>query len=338
MTTRTTFPIALGLCALLAFPLSAAAELTCTVEKPCVMRAGSVAPPGTPWAKIVRKLKSRIQKKTGGRIKVKAFLGQALGGEKSIVRRCKKGTLEMIGVSTGALATAVPELNAYELPYLVSSLKQADKVMDATFDQANEILKANGFLLYFWSENGFRNFATKDGFVKKPSDLKGMKMRAQESFVHTEMYKVLGAKPNPIPVAQVAEDLANGVVSGYDNTLLYSFAAQWHKNIKYVTESDHIYQPAVIAYNKAWFDQLPADLQAILLEDQARQTKLGRKRIRATNKQFRALMEKEGIQFYRPSAAERAKMAATTKKVYSTFRSRVGAAGGKLLDAILKAR
>ncbi len=316
----------------------ASAQTTCTAEKPCLLRVGSVAPPGTPWAKIVIKLKRRIAKKTEGRIKVKTFLGQSLGDEKSIVRRCHKGTLEMIGVSTGALATIVPELNAYELPYLLETFSQADKVMDSTYKTAQSIMAKKGFHLYYWSENGFRAFATKDRFVKKPGDLSGMKMRAQQSFVHTSMYKALGAKPNPIPVAQVAENLANNLVSGYDNSLLYAYAAQWYKSIKYVTLSNHIYQPAIIAYNKAWLDKMPADLKAILLADVARQTKLGRKRIRATNRQFKGLMEKEGVQFYTPSGGERGRMAAATKSVYNKFRSRVGGDGSKLLDEILKAR
>ena len=326
--------LALGL----VLPAQDAAAQKCTVEKPCLLRIGSVAPPGTPWAKIVTKLKRKIAKKSGGRIKVKAFLGQALGGEKSIVRRCTKGTLEMIGVSTGALATLVPELNAYELPYLVETHEQADRVLDSTYAQASEIMAKKGIHLYYWSENGFRAFGTKDGFVKKPGDLKGVKMRAQESFVHTQMYKELGANPNPIPVAQVAEDLANGVVSGYDNSLLYSYAAQWYKSIKYVTLSRHIHQPAVIAYNKAWLDGIDADLREILLADVERSTKLGRKRIRATNRQFQGLMEKEGIQFYTPTAGERSVMASATKAVYDKFRKRVGADGSALLDAILKAR
>jgi len=323
---------------LLSITPETASALECTKEKPCVLRIGSVAPPGTPWAKIVIKMKRRIAKKSDGRLKVKAFLGQALGDEKSIVRRCHKGTLELIGVSTGALATIVPELNAYELPYLLNNFRQADKVMDATYNTAKRIMAKKGFLLYHWSENGFRAFATKDRFVKKPGDLSGMKMRAQESFVHTAMYKALGAKPNPIPVAQVAEDLANNVVSGYDNSLLYAYAAQWYKSIKYVTVSNHIYQPAIIAYNKSWVDSLPADLQTLVLEDVERQPKLGRKRIRATNRQFKGLMEKEGVLFYEPSGGERSKMAGATKSVYGKFRSRAGADGSKLLDEILKAR
>ena len=315
-----------GLCLLLAAPTAGAQEYT--------LRMGSVAPPGTPWAKIVIKLKRRIEKKSGGRIKVKTFLGNQLGNEQSIVERCKKGTLEMIGVSTGSLGTAVPELAAYELPYLFKSFKQADKVMDATYETAKSILADRGFVLYFWSENGFRDFATKHKFVKEPSDLKGVKMRAQESFVHAEMYKALGAKPNPIPVSQVAEDLANGVVSGYDNTWLYSYAAQWHKSMKYLTESHHIYQPAVIAYNKVWFDKLPKDLQELLMEGVKKQTKIGRRQIRATNNAFRGLIERDGVQFYTPTAAERAAMKRATSGVKAKFRKRTGPAGKRLLNEI----
>ena len=333
MTSVTTFRSTLILLLALAMAVPASAQ-----EPQFTLRIGSVAPSGTPWFKIVKKIKRRIKKKAGDRIKIKTFLGNSLGGEKSIVRRVQKGQLEMFGVSTGALATVIPELNAYELPYLFDSYAQADKALDATYELAAEIMAAKGFKLYFWSENGFRDFATKETFVRTPSDLAGMKMRAQESFVHIGMYKKLGAKPNAIPVPQVAEDLANGVVTGYDNTWLYSFAAQWYKHVKYVTESNHIYQPAVIAYNKKWFDKLPADLQAILMENVKKYTKTGRKKIRAMNGSLRAMFEQDGVQFYTPTKAQRAQMKAKTKAVYSTFRSRAGAKGTALLDAIIKAK
>lgn len=302
------------------------------------LRVGTVAPQGTPWFKIVKRMKRRVEKGSNGRIKVKIFAGQSMGGEKSIVRRLKKGTLEMVGVSTGAMATIVPELNAYELPYLFKSFRQADKVLDATKGDAAALMAKKGIKLYIWSENGFRDFAAKDKFIRTPSDLKGMKMRAQESFVHTSMYKALGAKPNPIAVPNVPESLANGVVSGYDNTLLYSFAAQWHKRIKYLTVSNHIYQPAVIAYNKKWFNRLPLDLQTLLMADAEKETKKGRMRIRAMNARLQGMFEKDGVKFYKPNNGERSKMQAATKSVYNAFRKRAGASGSKLLDAILRAR
>ena len=302
------------------------------------LKAGSVAPQGTPWHKIMVRIKKRAEKKTDGRLKVKMYLGQALGGEKSIVKRCQGGTIGLVGVSAGALATVVPELNAYEIPYLFDSFKQADKVMAATRDVASAIMAEKGFVLYMWSENGFRDFANSDKFVKVPSDMRGMKMRSQQSFVHTEMYKSLGATPNPIAVPNVPESLANKVVKGYDNTPLYSYAAQWYKYIKYVTQSRHIYQPAVIAYCKKWFDTLPADIQEILMLNRDKDTRKGLKSIRAMNQQIVGKMKAEGVEFYKPSAAERNAMKKATSGVEAKFRSRTGASGSRLMDAILKAR
>ena len=315
---------------LVAFVLPASAQ-----EK---VKIASVAPTGTPWAKIVQRLKKDIEKKTDKYYKVRVYLGQKLGDEMKLVSKCQQGKLQMIGVSTGAIASVVPELNAYELPYLFNSYAQADKALDATFATAEQILADAGFTLYFWSENGYRDFATKQTFVRGPSDLKGMKMRAQESFVHTSMYKALGAIPNTIPVSQVAEDLANNVVSGYDNTWLYSHAAQWTKHVKYITLSHHIYQPAVILYNKAWLDAQPPEKKAVLLAKQKKHTKKGREMIRALASELRGSMEADGLKFHEPTAGERAKMISATKSVYDTFRKRVGARGSALLDEIMKNR
>ena len=302
------------------------------------LKAGSVAPQGTPWHKIMVRIKKRVEKKTDKRLRVKMYLGQALGGEKSIVKRCQGGSIGLIGVSAGALATVVPELNAYEIPYLFDSFRQADKVLAATRDLAAEYMAAKGFVLYMWSENGFRDFGTADKFVKTPGDMRGMKMRSQQSFVHTEMYKALGANPNPIAVPNVPESLANAVVKVYDNTPLYSYAAQWYKYIKYVTESHHIYQPAVIAYCKKWFDSVPADIQEILMLNRDKDTRKGLKAIRAMNQQIIGKMKAEGVEFYKPSPADRSAMKKATSGVEAKFRKRTGASGSRLMDAILKAR
>ena len=142
---------------LIALALTVPASVRTKVHPPHWLRC----PSGTPWFKIVKKIKRRI-KESSDRLKIKTYLGNSLGGEKVVVRRVQQGNMEMFGVSTGALAAVIPELNAYELPYLFDSYAQADKALDATYDLASEIMAAKGFKLYFWSENGFRDFATKE--------------------------------------------------------------------------------------------------------------------------------------------------------------------------------
>lgn len=302
------------------------------------LRIGTVAPEGTPWSELLKRIKKRVEKESGGRIKVKIYLGGQLGSEESLVRRVQQGTLEMVGVSTGAMAVAVEELHLLELPFLFENYRQVDHVLDTVlYEPMKEILAKKGFVLYEWAENGWRHWATKDRFLKAPGDFKGLKMRSQPSFVHVEMYNALGASPSPIAVPEVPSALQNGVVLGYDNSLLFAYAAQWYQGVRKLTISEHIYQPAVVVYNKAWFDKLPADLQALLTSNIAEDTKVGRDWVRKLNKPLVENYKKAGVEFYKLTPDERAALARVTRPVWDTFRKRVPQAS-RLLDQVLEAK
>jgi TRAP-type C4-dicarboxylate transport system substrate-binding protein len=301
-----------------------------------VLSMGTVATKGTPWSKQLEDMKKRIEKASNGRIKVKLFFGTA-GGEKAIARQVKNGQLQGAGITLGALATLVPEMNVFELPYLFDSYAQADAIIDGyLFKPTEEILQAYGFQLYIFSENGYRDFATADRCIRKPADLGGLKMRAQESWVHEETYRAFGGNPVRIPVPETLEALNTGNVQGFDNTVLYAFAASWHQAVKYWTRSGHIYQPAVLVYNKDWFDKLPKDLQELLLAEREAETVRGRKLIRAIEPKLVDNLKAAKIEICELSAAERGEFVKRVKPVYDKFRKEGGKRGVELLDLVLK--
>lgn len=319
--------------------LPAAASATeCTVEEPCVLRIATIAPDNTPWADQLQSMEARIEDESGGRINVRVFLAQS-DGENSLARQCKDGSIEAIGVSTGAIANLVPELGVFELPFLFDSTEQADAVIDNhLFEPVEQILAENDFQLYVFSENGFRNFATSNGtIIHAPEDLGALQMRSQESWIHEEMYRALGGNPVTIPATEVTTALSSGNVDGFDNTPLFSMAAGWYTFIDTWTVSNHIYQPAVVVYNKAWFDGLPADLQAILLSNREAETRSGRRAIRSLTPLLIANLSAAGIEVYEMTATERAAFASRTSGVYDMFRQRVPE-GAHLLDLILANR
>lgn len=269
------------------------------------MKIASVAPAGTPWADGLNKFKANVEAGSGGKVKVRVFAGGVLGDENETVLSTQRGQIQAVGASTGALASLIPELNVLELPRLFKSAKEADHILDnvvlATMEAA---FKSRGLILGFWSENGYRSFGTTFGFVKTPSDLKGKKMRSQENAVHLEMYRVMGASPVPIPTTEVLTSLQTGVVEGYDNTLLFAQAAQWMSATKFFTQTKHIYQPAAIAVNKAWFEGLPADIQAIILSARTQLMLDMRKQIRALDPILVQNLPSMNVQVYTPTATE----------------------------------
>jgi len=302
------------------------------------LNLGTVAPKNTPWGRQLDSMKKRIEKESNGRIRVRLFMGTA-GGEVSIVRQTKRGELQAAGVSTGAVASLVPEMNVFELPYLFKDGAEADRIIDGhLFKPVSEILAENGFELYLFSENGFRNFATKGKCITDPKDLGDLKMRAQESWVHEETYRALGGNPVRIAVPETLSAIQSNNVQGFDNTPLFAFAASWHQGIDHWTLSDHIYQPAVIVYSKEWFDKLPKDLQEVLLADRQKETDTGRDLVRKLHPKLVQNLEASNIKVCPVTAAQRAAFADKTKSVHALFRQRVGKKGANLLDIIEKNR
>lgn len=248
------------------FSMLAVAVLSSPAAAQTVMKVGSVAPEGTPWAEWLEGVKARIEKDSGGKLKMKVFLAGKLGGEKEMVEETRNGNLHMFGGSTGAMATWVPELAALELPYIFASDAEADFVLEKVRDRVTALVEAKGFKMVMWAENGWHGYGVKGKCVAKPDDMKGLKMRSQESQVHLETYKAFGAAPVEMAVPEVLSALQTGTVDGYSNTPLFSFATSWYKGITHYTYTKHIYQPAMLALSKKWFDAQPDDVKKVLLD------------------------------------------------------------------------
>ena len=284
------------------------------------MKIATVAPEGTPWSDGLAQFKKMAEANSGGKLKVKVFFGGILGDENDTVQQTQRGQIQGVGASTGAIATIVPELNVLEMPFLFKSAAEADYVLDGPALPALEkSFRDRGLQLAFWSENGYRSFGTTFGFIKSPADLKGHKMRSQENNVHLGMYKAFGASPVPIPTTEVLTSLQTGVVDGYDQTPLYASAAQWVSNTKYYTLTNHIYQPAAIVVNKAWFDGLPADIQKLILSTRADLAVKMRKEIRALHPILVSNFSAMKVQTYTPTAAELATFEGPAKTARDSY-------------------
>lgn len=255
------------------------------------LKIATVAPDKTPWATLLKDYKKAVEKASGGKIKVRVFLGGTMGDENETVRMTARGELSGVGASTGAVASLVEELMAIEIPFLFNNANEADYVLDKhLLAPMEEAFRKKDLVLVMWSENGFRHFGANFP-VKSPADLKNKKMRSQESFPHIEMWKALEASAEAIPTTEVTTALKTGSVQGFDQALLYTVAGSWQSSITHMTLSAHIYQPAVIAFNKAWFDKLPPELQTIVIEEGRKIVRSGRSAIRKMNPKLVEIIE-----------------------------------------------
>ncbi len=288
-------------------------------EPEVTIKLATAAPDGSPWAEALQDFKKQAEAGANGKLRVKLFVGGTLGDENDTVLATKRGQIQAVGASTGALASQVPEFNVLELPYLFDRLEEADYVLSKVVQTDIEKYCAErGLVFAFWSENGYRSFGGKFK-VSTPDDLKGKKMRSQENPIHLGMYRAFGASPVPIPTTEALTALQTGAVDGYDQAALYLFAASWHTASTNYAITNHIYQPAAIVFNKEAYDKWPADVKDALKVAAAAIEGGLRKRVRAMNPILLKNLEEMGVKVNVFTDAERLPFAKIGEKARADY-------------------
>ncbi|HET6244029.1 MAG: TRAP transporter substrate-binding protein DctP [Bacteroidetes bacterium] len=293
------------------------------------VKFGSVIPKDSPWETGLNEYITYAEGKAQGALKFKTYLGGQLGGEVEMIKSVAMGTLEAGGFTTAALAEAlgIPELQVFELPFLFESDAEADHVMDAMFKPMSDILEKKGLMLVMWGSNGWRSFGTRHKPITKPEDLKGLKMRSQESDVYINFYKSLGATPVPISTPDVLVSLKSGMVDGFDQTPIFSISTGWTTASKHFTLSNHIYQPGAIVISKKFYDKLPPHAQTAIIASAAKVNlqKRSNKYVRDDDAEMVNSMEEiSGVKLIRLTDAQREEFKKATKPVYAIMEKKIG--------------
>jgi len=303
------------------------------------MEVGTVAPNGSPWAEQLQRFKVEVQERTNGRLKVKLRLGR--GNERSLARRVQMGSMQAFAGSVGGLSSIVREVNVIESPYLFESFETADKALDdpEVTKQVRKILSQRGLIFGIWAENGYRSYFSRHP-IRKPSDMKGVRFRSQESLVHVETYEAFGASAVPIDNGNTLMSVQTGVVDGFDNTPLFAIAASWYQGLpegqRNLFLSRHCYQPALLAYSKKWFDTLPKDIQEIITTISHDMTVWGRDQVRSIEPVLLKNLTRYGYEIYDPTPEELEPFKVMQKGVPDRVAKEMGPDGVALLKAIRK--
>ena len=217
-----------------------------------------------PTNMAVNYMGEQLNKATGGKDKIKIFGNSALGSEKDTVEQVKIGSIDMVRVSTSAFNGIVPETMVPSFPFIFRDLAhfrktmygpEGDKIL-AAFDKAGFI----GLALY---ESGSRSMYAKKP-IKSVADMKGLKVRVQQSDLFVSMISAMGASPAPMPMAEVYSGLKTGLVDAAENNIPSYEEAKHFESAPYYSETMHVMTPEVLVFSKKVWDTLTPQDQAAL--------------------------------------------------------------------------
>ena len=214
-------------------------------------------PEGNPITEGMHKFADLVKEYTEGTVTIDVYSNAALTDEASSVDQLQLGSLDFSRVNTNSLAPTVDEFGVFAMPYLFTSTEQKYKALDGEAgDAVMAKLEDYGMVgLYFW-EAGARCFYTTSKPIRTVEDLKGMKIRVQQTEVAISMVRALGAKATPMDYAEVFQGLQTGIVDGAENDFVSYYTSGHYEVAKYYSLDQHMAPPAVLLMSKASWDKM----------------------------------------------------------------------------------
>lgn len=295
---------------------------------------------GHPIVQGMEKFAEIVAAKSGGKLKVQVFPGGQLGSDQANVSALQGGTLEMASMNSGIFAAQVKDFAVFDLPFMFINGKEADAVVDGPLGKKlHAKLEEKGIVGLAYYELGFRNITNSKRPITKVEDIEGLKLRVIPNPINVDWVKALGANPTPLPFPELYAALEQKAVDGQENPVATIWGAKLQEVQKYMTLTNHQYNPQSVVISKKFWDALSADEKKILQDAATESAKYQRQQARASVASTLENLKKAGMVVNELPGAELGKLVEKMKPVITKHAANVGEATvSELLSELAKAR
>jgi tripartite ATP-independent transporter DctP family solute receptor len=200
-----------------------------------------------------------------------------LGGEKEMIEQAQVGALQIARISLGPMGPLVPELNAFNLPFVFRDPEHMRKVVTGPI--GDEMLKklsdhpTANLIGLCWMSGGTRNVYNSKKPIKTMDDLKGLKIRMMGNPIFVDTMNAMGGNGVAMGYDQLINALQTGVVDGAENNEPSYSSGQHYRYAKYYSMTQHLIIPEILVFSKrTWTTLSKADQDLIMKEAKAAQT------------------------------------------------------------------
>src|SRR5882724_5991367 len=283
-------------------------------------------PKGHPLVTGMERFAEIVTAKSGGKIKVNLFPGGVLGGDQANVSALQGGTLDLVVLNSGILASQAKEFGVYDFPFMFANPKEADAVVDGPFGKMmHQKLEAKGIVgLAYW-ELGFRDITNSRRPINKVGDIAGLKLRVIPNAINVDWVKALGANPTPLPFPELYAALDQKAIDGQENPPTVISANKFYEVQKHIVLSHHQYNPQSLIFSKKIWDTLGSAEKKILGDAAVEAAKYQRQVSRDAAGTALENLKKNGMQVTELSAVEFDKLREKMKPVIARHSEIVGA-------------
>lgn len=204
-----------------------------------------------------------VEERLGDRYEVQIYPNELLGSAQKAIELTQTGAIDFVVAGTANLETFDKTYEIFSMPYLFRSeevyrdFMNDREYMETVYGSTDE----SGLRVLTWYNAGTRNFYGKKP-IRTPADLKGMKIRVQQSPASVAMVKAFGAAASPMGFGEVYTAIQQGVIDGAENNELALTNNKHGEVAKYFSYDMHQMVPDMLIGNLKFLQGLtPEELQ-----------------------------------------------------------------------------
>lgn len=261
-----------------------------------------------------------VKEKTGGKIEILVNAGGTLGDEKLVIEQMQFGGVDFARVSVSPLSGFVPKLNVLQMPYLYTGADHMWKVLEGEIgDDFLDSFDGSGLVALSWYDAGARSFYNPVKPIRRPEDLKGMRIRVQESEMMVRMIELLGGTAVPTPYDEVYSALQTGKIDGAENNWPSYESANHYEVAKYFTVDEHTRVPELQIVSEATWKKLTPEYQQIIRECAQESARYERKLWKERSEDSARKVQNAGCEVTTLTPEEKQRFQEAVTPIYSEF-------------------
>src|SRR5712692_5078979 len=259
-------------------------------------RAADTQSEDYPTVQALNYMSRMIAERSGGRHQIKVFHSRQLGEEKETIEQTRAGAIDLNRTNVALIGNFVPAMNVLAMPFLFRSIEHLQKVLDGPI--GNEILNSfepYGFVGLAFYDSGARSIYNSVRPIRTVADIKGLRLRVQQSELMSEMIRALGAEPIELPYGQVLTGLATRLIDGAENNWPSFVTSGHYKFVGDSTPTEHSMSPEVLVMSQKAWESLSAEDRTIFREAAIRSSHFVHDKWKDLEQQSRRQTEAEGV-------------------------------------------
>ena len=220
-----------------------------------------------------------VEQRTGGRHRIHVFHSRQLGEEKETIEQTRAGAIDLNRTNVAPIGSLVPAANVLALPFLFRSFDHLHKVLDHEIgDEILASFQRQGFIGLTFYDSGARSIYNSVRPVRSLADMKGLRIRVQQSDLMFSMIRALGAEPIELPYGQVLTGLETKLIDGAENNWPSYVTTGHYKIAPYYTLTEHTMGPEVLVMSmRAWASL--SDEDKVIFREAARESSAHMRRL-----------------------------------------------------------